>query len=166
MWVVGMMGSGKTEAGRVAAKSLGVEFFDTDDVVAERMGCSIAQFWGERGEAAFREIEKVATASLAVRAGVKATGGGVVLEADNRNILTASPKVVWLRAEPETLAARIEGQQDRPLLASAGGSRAGLLKEMLDHRSPLYAEVASHQVNTERLDTAGVALALEEIWRS
>ena len=164
MWVVGMMGSGKTTAGRIAAHDLGVAFLDTDDVIAERMGCSIAQFWGERGEAAFREVEKVATASLAGRAGVKATGGGVVLDEENRHILNESLKVVWLVAEPETLAARIESQEARPLVASEKLD-VEVLTEMLGQRSHLYAEVATHQIDTETLDPASVALALEEIWR-
>lgn len=162
---MGMMGSGKTSAGQIAARALGVEFFDTDDVVAERMGCSIAQFWGERGEAAFREVEKVATANLATRTAVKATGGGVVLDEDNRRILSESAKVVWLVAQPETLADRLESQQDRPLLAS-DQPRLDLLVEMLAQRSTLYAEVATHQIDTEGLEIPAVSSVLEEIWRN
>jgi len=164
MWIVGMMGSGKTTAGRMAAQSLKLPFHDTDDIVVERMGCSIAQFWGERGEAAFRDVEKVATASLAGSVGVKAAGGGVVLDEDNRLLLTRSGKVVWLRAEPEQLAARLASHQDRPLLAEE--PRVDVLEKMLEQRSHLYSEVATHKIDTADLDTAEVAAALEQIWLS
>ena len=166
MWIVGMMGSGKTTAGRIAAENLDVAFHDTDDVIVERMGCSIAQFWGDRGEEAFREIEKVATADLAERSGVTAAGGGVVLDDDNRSILKRAQKVVWLQADPETLAARVQGRQDRPLVAENGATPLEAFTEMLGERSHLYAEVATHKVNTDAIDSDQVASALEEIWKS
>lgn len=165
MWIVGMMGSGKTTAGRLAAQDLNVRFSDTDDVVVERMGCSIAQFWGERGEAAFREIEKVAMASLAKRDGVKVTGGGVVLDESNRAILRGASKVVWLKAEPEILAQRLSGQQNRPLMASDERPRVEILEHVLTQRAHLYDEAATHYVNTDTLDVSAVAVALEDIWQ-
>lgn len=166
MWIVGMMGSGKTTAGRLAAESLEVAFHDTDDIVVERMGCSIAQFWGERGEAAFRDVEKVATASLATSQGINAAGGGVVLDEDNRRILGQSDKVVWLRAEPEQLVARIESHHDRPLVAATEEPHLETFETILGQRSRLYSEVATHEIVTEDLTATQVAARLEEIWLS
>lgn len=166
MWIVGMMGSGKTTAGRLAAESLHVAFHDTDDIVVERMGCSIAQFWGEQGEAAFRDVEKVATASLATSQGINAAGGGVVLDGDNRRVLGQSDKVVWLRAEPEKLVARIEPHHDRPLVAAAEEPHLETFETILEQRSRLYSKVATHEIDTEDLTAAQVAARLEEIWLS
>jgi shikimate kinase len=165
MWIVGMMGSGKSTAGRLSAQNLNIRFSDTDDVVVERMGCSIAQFWGERGEAAFREIEKVAMNSVAERGGVKVTGGGVVLDESNRAILREASKVVWLKAAPETLAQRLIGHQNRPLLAGDESSQVEGLAQTLTRRADLYDEVATYHVETDVLDVPDVASALEDIWR-
>ena len=166
MWLVGMMGSGKSTAGAMAAEQLVVPFHDSDDVIVERMGCSIAQFWGERGEAAFREIEKVAIASLAEAEGIRATGGGVVLDPENRRILTETGPVVWLRASPEVLANRLRDHSDRPLVEVVDRPHVEVLTAMLAERSALYSEVATHQLDTDDLETAHVAKRVEEIWRS
>ena len=162
MWLVGMMGSGKTSAGRLAASSLGVEFSDTDVVVAERMGCSVAQLWGEVGEASFRDLEKVATAYLANRSGIVATGGGVVLDADNRRILSESGRVVWLKASPSVLSDRIESNTDRPLLPGSGQVEA--LEALLEERSAFYAEVSDHLIDTDDNDLVEVAHEIEAVW--
>ena len=164
MWLVGMMGSGKSSAGRLAASSLDVEFSDTDVVVAERMGCSVAQLWDEVGEAAFRELEKVATAYLANREGIVATGGGVVLDADNRQILRESGRVVWLRASPSVLSGRIKSNTDRPLMPGSG--RVEALDAFLGERSAFYAEVSDHQIDTEDKDVVEVAHEIEAVWNA
>ena len=166
MWIVGMMGSGKTTAGRLAAQELGVRFSDTDEIVVERMGCSIAQFWGERGEAAFRKVEKVAMAGVASRDGVKVTGGGAVLDESNRAVLSKSARVVWLRAAPETLVKRMGDRQERPLVAGNESPHVEVIAEILRQRTDFYDEVATDRVDTDGLDVVGVADALGGIWRS
>lgn len=165
MWVVGAMGSGKSSAGRVAADLLEVTFYDTDEVVVERMGCSIAQFWGENGEAAFRDIERVATASLANHEGMKATGGGVVLDEENRKVLSNGEPVVWLKASVETLAARLAEEPGRPLLE---GDRPTLetLSSVMAEREQFYLDVSTHVIETDALDVAEVADRLVRIWKS
>lgn len=162
MWLVGMMGSGKTAAGRLAASRLGVEFSDTDVVVAERMGCSVAQLWGDVGEAAFRELEKVATALLDRRGGIVSTGGGVVLDPANREILGESGQVVWLRASPSVLSSRIGSNTGRPLMPETG--RLEVLEALLEERSRFYEEVSAHQIDTDDMDVSEVANAIEAVW--
>lgn len=166
VWLVGMMGSGKSTAGRLAANRLGVEFHDTDAVVAQRMGCSVAQLWAELGEATFRDLETVALGELASAEGFKSTGGGVVLDARNRSLLKSASKVVWLRASPRTLAKRLEEHSDRPLLAGPQQDHPQLLAKILEERTPLYEDVATDQIDTDPLDTSSVSALLEQIWLS
>jgi len=164
LWLVGMMGSGKTSAGRLAARHLGVEFSDTDEEVARRKGCSIAQLWAELGEAAFRDLEKVAVQELATREGVVATGGGVVLDTTNRRTMVATGPVVWLEATPSVLSARLRDCEDRPLLAVPDGERESVIARRLEERARLYAEVATHRIPTDGMTVEGVAARIEEIW--
>lgn len=165
LWLVGMMGSGKSTAGRLASRSLGVPYHDTDAFVVERTGCSVAQLWGEKGEVAFRDMEKAAVRTLATRKGIVSTGGGVVLDADNRNTLRGS-RVVWLEASPETLARRLDDVADRPGLVKSGHDPVEFLEEMLDARTPLYEAVASHRIDTTALTPGEVAGAIEGIWNA
>lgn len=164
LWLIGMMGSGKTTAGRRAAALLEVEFADTDEVVAQRMGCSVAQLWGSLGEGAFRDLEKVATAELAGREAIVATGGGVVLDDSNRQLMSASGEVVWLRGSPGVLANRIGPDDRRPLLSTADVSRRETLERILTQRAPLYESVSSHWIDTDSLTIEEVALRLVDIW--
>ena len=165
LWLVGLMGSGKTSAGRMAADRLGLLFWDSDALVEERAGCTIPELWDQVGEGGFRAIEKEVTASLASRDGVVATGGGVVLDPANRAVLTRTGKVVWLRGAPETLASRIINHLDRPLLRSSK-SVATTLGKLARQRRPLYEEVATHVVDTDDKDLDQVARAIEEIWNA
>lgn len=166
LWLVGLMGSGKTSAGRLAASNLRLPFSDTDEVVARRMGCSVAQLWGDLGEAAFRDMEKAALEGLAHSDGVVATGGGVVLDEENRRTLVNSGKVVWLEASPAVLAKRLEGAEGRPLLLVPDSDRHSVLVRQLAERAELYAEVASHRIATDELTVEQVADRIEEIWNA
>ena len=164
LWLIGMMGSGKTTAGKLAASNLGVPFEDTDEVVAERVGCSVAQLWGSLGEAGFRDAEKAALSNLASVEGIVATGGGVVLDEGNRRILSQSQKVVWLEASPTVLEMRLDSTVDRPGLLSSETSTVKFLTGLLDERLALYAEVSTHRILTGSIDAAVVAKEIEDIW--
>ncbi len=166
LWLIGMMGSGKTTSGELAASRLGVPFRDTDEVVAERMGCSVAQLWGTLGEATFRDMEKVALSKLAGSEGIVATGGGVVLDEGNRRILSESQRVVWLEASPTVLEMRLDSTGDRPGLVSSEIRTVDFLSELLDERLPLYTEVASHRISTDSIDADAVAKEIEDIWKA
>lgn len=147
MWLIGMMGSGKTSVGRLSAETLGVPFYDTDAVVAEKTGMTVAALWQERGEAVFRELERAAVETKP--AGVlAAAGGGAVLDAASRRVMRRSPPVVWLRASPDTLARRLEGSEDRPLLVEAVPGDVEL-RRILERRRAAYEEVATHAIETD-----------------
>ncbi len=154
--LVGLPGSGKTTAGRRLAELLGVAFADSDDLVAERAGRSVAQIFADDGEGTFREIEAAAIGqALAGFDGVLALGGGAVLAASTRQALARSgAPVVLLRAAVTTLRHRVGDGRDRPLLADDTATRLG---ELAAAREPLYREVATVVVDTERRRPARVA---------
>ena len=111
-------------------------------------------------------MEKVALSNLAGSEGIVATGGGVVLEADNRRILSEAQRVVWLEASPTILDKRLDSTVDRPGLVSAEIRGVEFLTELLDQRLPFYTEVASHRIMTDSIDTGAVANEIEDIWKA
>src|SRR5947207_704151 len=118
--LIGFMGTGKTTVGRLCAAQLGYDFYDSDTVIEARAGCSIARFFAEHGEAAFRQREREVIAELAAMPGrVIAAGGGAALDPDNMGCLRATGLVVLLTASPEAILSRVGNAQTRPLLAGA-----------------------------------------------
>ena len=152
VWLVGVMGAGKTSAGRLAAAALGMPFRDTDAMVEEEADASIASIWRVQGEARFRELESAAVAQAAQGEGLVATGGGVVLSEGNRALMRGT--VIWLAARPETLARRI-GSDGRPLLE--GAAVADRMKRIIEERAPFYEKVATHVLATDEMDVTQVA---------
>lgn len=163
LWLIGMMGSGKSSVGRALAERLERDFVDTDDVVTRRMGCSISEFWGEHGEAAFRDMEAAAVAEIAEgRPRIVATGGGVVLAAPNTTVMRDSGMVLWLKAKPETLAARVANNSRRPLLRD--GEPLEKLSEILEQRTGQYEAAAHAVIATDGLELETVVDRIEELW--
>ncbi len=163
--LVGMMGSGKTTTGRLAAERLGWRWVDTDTEVSRAEGATVADLFARHGEARFRKVE--ATALASVLEGdeplVVSVGGGVVLDEGNRDTLRAAGTVVWLRARPETLIERVTGDADRPLLIGATAQqRAETLRRIDAERRALYAAVADDIVDVDDLDPGQVAERLLE----
>lgn len=165
IWLIGMMGSGKSSAGALAAAGLGVDFMDTDEIVADRAGTSIKQLWSDEGEGAFREREKVVVTDLETSDGIVATGGGVVLDEANRTTMRRSGLVVWLEASPPVLVERIGDGADRPLV-EADADLLGVLTRILTERKALYRETADHRIVTDHLDLAAISNRIEDLWKS
>jgi len=118
LYLVGMMGAGKTTVGRSLARRLKLRFYDSDQEIEARCGVKIPVIWEIEGEAGFRAREAQAIAELSVLDGiVLATGGGAVLAKENRALLSARGTVVYLRATPEHLYERVRQDRNRPLLA-------------------------------------------------
>jgi shikimate kinase len=165
LWLIGMMGAGKSTVGRRVAALRGTRFVDTDDVVTHHAGCSVPELWERQGEHAFREMEAAAVAELAAEAEplVIATGGGVVMRAENVAAMRDNGRVVWLAADPPALASRVGGATDRPLLA---GVRAETrLAEILAAREEAYAAAAHVVISTDERDPAEVATEVEALWQ-
>ena len=149
VYLVGMMGAGKSTVGRLLARRLKLRFLDCDDEIERRCGVKIPLIFEIESEAGFRARESEVLAELTALKGiVLATGGGAVLSADNRRRLAAHGTVIYLRARPEDLYSRVRHDRNRPLLASADPLRR--MRELHAERDPLYASVADLVVDTGR----------------
>jgi shikimate kinase len=147
VFLVGMMGAGKTTLGKVLAQRLGLEFVDMDRVLVERTGVPVATIFEIEGERGFRRRESCALAELAAHDDrVIATGGGAVLAEENRRVMRASGTVVYLRARLEHLWERTRHDASRPLLATA--DPRATLAALLEQRDPLYRDAAHVIVDT------------------
>lgn len=145
-----MPGGGKSTVGREIARRLDVPFEDCDKAIERRAGCSISVFFERHGEAAFRDVEAEAIASLVAGApAVIATGGGIVLRAANRQLLRSRTRCVYLRASLDLLWKRVRRDRRRPLLQVADPE--GRLRALSEEREPLYLQTASIVVDIDGL---------------
>jgi shikimate kinase len=147
--LVGLPGAGKSAVGRRLGQRLQLPFIDSDQVIEQRIGCSIREYFDREGEAAFRDVEQRVIAELGAAAqGVVATGGGSVLREANRAQLREHFHVIYLRSTPEDLFRRLRHDVKRPLLQVA--DPLGRLRELHAVRDPLYRETAHDVVETGR----------------
>ena len=146
-YLVGLMGAGKTSVGRVLAKRLRKRFLDSDHEIERRTGVRIPVIFEIEGEAGFRRREAAVIQELVSQTDiVLATGGGAVLDAENRRILHATGTVVYLRAAPSELWFRTRHDRNRPLLCTP--DPLARLEELHRERDPLYCETAHLIVDT------------------
>lgn len=151
--ITGFMATGKSEVGRRLARALGRPFVDTDGLVEASAGRSIREIFAGDGEGRFRELERDAVAqACAVPEAVIATGGGTLLDPENRRRLAEAGPIVCLSASPEDILRRVGDPSGRPLLANGNGKPGGLprIRALLDERAPIYA-LATHAVDTSGL---------------
>ena len=147
IFLIGPMGAGKTTIGRGLAKTLKMEFLDSDREIEERTGASIPLIFELEGEAGFRTRESAVIDDLTRHTGiVLATGGGAILDPKNRNCLAARGFVIYLHAALETLLKRTSRDQHRPLLQT--DDPATRLAQLVKQRDPLYREIADLIVET------------------
>lgn len=162
LWLVGMMGVGKSTVGPVLAEKLGLEFLDSDHEIERREGQSIPQIFEERGEPGFRLAEFSAIEELAGKHAVVALGGGAIAETDMSKFLSSTGTVIYLKATPATLLERIGKNSDRPLLAGLDAKcRGEVLEQLLRERSSAY-ETASVNIGTDGLNPEQVTQRIEE----
>lgn len=169
VFLVGLMGAGKTTVGRILARRLRLRFYDSDQEVERRCGVKIPVIFEIEGEAGFRAREQQALAELTTLRGiVLATGGGAVLSQENRERLAAGGTVIYLNARPEDLYARVRNDRNRPLLATA--DPLARLRELHRERDPLYRAIADVVVDTGRQSVTALARGLldklEERWKA
>lgn len=142
IFLIGLMGAGKTTIGRQIARELNLPFEDSDRVIEERTGITISLIFSQEGEAGFRAREKNVIHELTARSGiVLATGGGAVIDSENRQLLSARGFVVYLRAPVAVLVARTAHDHRRPLLQDSK-DRQARFQQLLEIRDPLYREIA------------------------
>jgi shikimate kinase len=162
--LVGAPGAGKSTVGQRVARRWGVDFQDSDQLIEQRAGKSVADIFVDDGEPAFRELERdVIASALDGLTGVLALGGGAVVDPATRARLVAAP-CLWLRVGVSEAARRVGLNTARPLLL---GNVRGTLTTLLDERTPLYAEVATWTVDTDgRPIDEVVDAVIEEVERS
>jgi shikimate kinase/3-dehydroquinate synthase len=149
IFLVGLMGAGKTTIGRALAKKLNLEFIDSDHEIEARTGASIPLIFEIEGEASFRQREADVIRDLTARRGiVLATGGGAILRRENRDALQANGTVIYLRASVNQILQRTSRDKNRPLLQTADPRKR--LEDLTREREPLYCEIADFIVETGR----------------
>ncbi|WP_233575019.1 shikimate kinase [Pusillimonas sp. NJUB218] len=165
IFLVGMMGAGKTTIGRSLAKILGREFVDLDQAIEARCGVPVSHIFEVEGEEGFRKRETLLLDEYSQQPGiVLATGGGAVLAAQNRRLLAERGVVVYLRASDEELYRRVAKDRNRPLLQTA--NPRARVTELLTQRAPLYEEVAHVAFDTGSMPIAQAADALVQLLKS
>ena len=147
--LVGLPGSGKSTVGRQLARRLALPFSDSDQVIEQRLGCSIREYFEREGEAAFRDLEEAVLDELTmVPHAVLSTGGGAVLRPTNRHRLRERGHVIYLRSTPEDVFRRVRHDSSRPLLQVT--DPMARLRELFAERDPLYREAAHFVIETGR----------------
>jgi shikimate kinase len=161
IFLVGLMGAGKTTVGKLLAKHFNKSFFDTDHEIESRTGVNIPVIFEIEGEAGFRAREHIILQELAKRNNiVLATGGGVVLSKANREILAQNGMVIYLRAVAADLLQRTRYDKNRPLLQTA--DPLAKLNELFAERDPLYREVAHLIIDTGRQSVRALVQQIEQ----
>jgi shikimate kinase len=147
IYLVGLMGAGKSTVGKLLARKLDRRFIDADALIEERCGVKIPVIFEMEGEAGFRKREAQAIKE-AVREEsiVLATGGGAVILPENRALLSSRGTVIYLHAGPTELWHRTKGSEGRPLLQT--GDARQTLENLYRVRDPLYREIADHVIET------------------
>ncbi|MEO5629789.1 MAG: shikimate kinase [Thermomonas sp.] len=161
--LVGPMGAGKSCVGRLLASRLQTAFVDLDAQIEAEAGMSITAIFESEGEIGFRQHERRALAAALAKSEptVIATGGGAVLDADNRAAMCMSARVVHVQIDPATQLQRLAGDTSRPLLVTQDPAQR--LAELQAAREPLYREVADLVFDTSQHSPEAAADALASL---
>lgn len=147
-YIIGPRGSGKTTIGKKFAESKGYQFVDTDKLILEKAGKSIAEIVEQHGWDYFRQLETDVLKSITQSDMIVSTGGGLVLAEENQQIMRNNGTVIYLNTHPEVLAKRLaaEPQADqRPSLT--GKSFVEEIEEVMQQREPIYRATAHHIID-------------------
>lgn len=157
IFLIGMMGSGKSVTGRSLAGLIQAAFIDLDRSIETRAGLSIANIFKKHGETQFREMESRELRALADLPGILivATGGGIVLRPKNIRWMKDHGTLVYLETSLEVLWQRVKGNRRRPLLASENPQ--GVLEKLYGERRPIYEEAGMLRVQTDGRTAEDVA---------
>jgi shikimate kinase len=160
IFLIGPMGAGKTSIGRILAKELQMDFYDSDQVVEARAGVDILWIYDIEGEQGFREREKRVIAELVqLRGIVLATGGSTVILPENRAALTANGKIIYLKTSLDDQVRRTSYSKKRPL-AFEEVARRNILQSLRKEYDPIYQELADIVYDTDRKATRLVVAEL------
>lgn len=161
LFLVGPMGAGKSAVGRQLARLMHLDFVDSDEEIESRTGVDIPFIFEKEGEEGFRKREVKVIDELSQLDGVVlATGGGAVVDADNRSRLGGRGFVVYLYTSVEQQLDRTSRGRNRPMLEN--GDRETVLRELMEVRDPLYREIADLTVDTDGRRVQTVAREIHE----
>ncbi|UCC13267.1 MAG: shikimate kinase AroK [Gammaproteobacteria bacterium] len=148
VFLIGPMGAGKSAVGRQLSRMLRMQFLDSDAEIEERTGVDIPFIFEKEGEAGFRKRERLVIDELSGgERVVLATGGGAVLDPDNRACLRSRGIVIYLHASVSQQLQRTRRSRGRPLLHTPDpGAR---LAELMQQREPIYRDMADHVIDTD-----------------
>ena len=164
--LVGFMGTGKSTIGRQLSKALGYPLIDTDARIVAQQKRPIPEIFEAEGEEHFRDLETETLRTLQTdkcHKRIIATGGGIVLREENRQLLRDLGFVVWLVAQPETILERTSRNKERPLLQTKDPEETILL--MLAQRDAYYRETAHLILETTNLDFSEITTGIIECAR-
>lgn len=165
IFLIGPMGAGKTTIGRQVANQLGWEFDDSDHEIQRRTGVDIPTIFDFEGESGFRKREKAVIDELTQQEGlVLATGGGAILDLDNRRNLSSRGFVVYLYCSPEQQYERTSRDRNRPLLQTENPLEK--LQALAEEREPLYRQTADIVVTTEKRSASAVTREIIQRYQS
>ena len=156
IFIVGPMGSGKSTVGKIISDELFLDFYDTDEEIEERTGASIDWIFDLEGEDGFRKRESVMLEEMVEKNSiVLSTGGGIILAASNRELLSSRGTVFYLSTPISVQIERTSKDKDRPLLK--GGDPKEILTRLDAERKNFYKSVSDHVVETENKTSQEVA---------
>lgn len=162
IYFIGLMGAGKTTIGKLLAKQLGREFFDSDHEVERKTGVKIPLIFELEGESGFRKRETAAIEELSrLNNVVVATGGGAVLLAENRALLKNTGTIIYLRAKVHDLYQRTRNDKSRPLLQGANPKQK--LEQLYAVRDPIYMALADYVVDTGAQSANEITSRIEQL---
>ena len=156
------MGAGKTSVGRHLAKLIKLDFVDSDTEIEARTGVDIAYIFEKEGEEGFRRREKKIIDEISSREGVVlATGGGVIMDAENRKNLSSRGYVIYLYTNVKKQVERVKKGRERPLLTNKDPEK--ILKDLMEVRDPLYREIAECVITTNGRHINSIAKEIFDI---
>ena len=162
IYLIGLMGAGKTTVGRKLAGILKREFFDADQLLESRTGVTISYIFEVEGEEGFRDRETALLRELGESPGsVVSTGGGAAMRPENQKVMGDSGTVVYLRASFGLLWSRLKGCQKRPLLQT--DDPRGKIKALLEQRDPVYSQAADIVINVSSESPAKMARQIHQL---
>lgn len=154
--LIGYMGCGKSTIGKEMSEILNMKFIDTDAWIEERQGITISEIFATKGEIFFRDLETTTLQELLEEKEtmVISVGGGLPLREENRKLLQQLGRIIYLKAEPETIYNRVKGDTTRPLLQT--GNPMERIREMLGQREEKYRVVADKIVIVDKKDISEI----------
>lgn len=161
--LIGYRGTGKSVVGKMVAATLGMKYISMDARIVEKAGMSIPEIVEKHGWPAFRDLESEVARELAQLDNlVIDSGGGVIERPENIAALQVNSRIVWLKASVASIVARIQGDTERPSL-TGGKSFTEEVAEVLERRTPKYANAAHCEIDTDPLTPEQVAARIIEL---